>query len=197
MMPFEVRIDFTCCSLRKRFYASELKINPDEAGFHFVVPHIANLAIKLVVSGALNAYLGGPQVGLSLKGCRRFFTVVGFIGSSIGLAAIGAFGGGAKWTTVWFTVAMAFAALHPSGFKTNYMDVTRHNSGALSGVGNTVATAASYAGPIIVDRLRDSRGWPAVFSVVAGVNLVAAAFFGLASTATPLDIPGEFKSKIL
>jgi len=173
------------------YYNDVHGISPSEAGLHFAMPHFANTFVKAVVSGPLNAYLLSPKVGFTLKGCRRFFTVVGFLGSSIGLLSLVCFSKSAMATTLWFTVAMGFAAFHPSGFKANYMDVTKHSSGALSGVGNTVATAASYLGPIVVDRLQNSKGWPSVFAVVVSIDLAAAALFGLASTASPLDEPKE------
>ena len=164
-------------------------IGPNEAGVHFAMPLLVYLFANAVICGPLNVYLTSSRVGFSLRDCRRFFTVVGFVGSSVGFTALAITrSSDPLWTTIWFTVANGFAAFHPSGFKTNYMDVARHNSGALSGVGNTVATAASYLMPIVVDRLRISRGWPSVFVVVVIINIAAATFFGLASTVTPLDV---------
>ena len=91
-------------------------------------------------------------------------------------------------TTVLFTFAMGFAALHPSGFKANYMDVTLYNSGVTSGLGNTIGSVASFGGPYLVAWiLKQYASWSLIFLSVAGTNLVAAALFGLFSTAEPID----------
>jgi sugar phosphate permease len=80
-------------------------------------------------------------------------------------------------------------ALHPSGFKANYLDaVSPTHSGFVSGVGNTIASAASFGGPIVVGHiLKEYRSWQLVFAVVAAANLCAAIVFGTLSTATPVD----------
>ena len=39
-------------------------------------------------------------------------------------------------------------AMHGSGFKANYQDLTSKHCGGLTGVGNTVATLASTLGPL-------------------------------------------------
>lgn len=42
--------------------------------------------------------------------------------------------------TALLTGYNAFVGLHPMGFKSNYFDLSLHNSGAISGMGNTVAS---------------------------------------------------------
>ena len=185
-----------------QFYGDEFKIRPEEAGLHFVLPHVANLSVKLFIAKPLMARLAAS---FSLGTCRKAFTCTGFIGSAASLgmllvlrAPAGADGEAVgalarmRATTACFTACMAFVALHPSGFKTSYMDVTRHRSGALSGVGNTIASAASYIGPICVGRLLDmhtvpSGGWQPAFIMVIAINFVAAVSYGLAATADCLD----------
>ena len=71
------------------------------------------------------------------------------------------------------------------------MDLSEHSAGMLSGVGNTVASVASYAGPLVVGAvLERHRSWPRVFAVVVGVNAAAALFYGCCARAEPLDRKG-------
>ena len=83
---------------------------------------------------------------------------------------------------------MACVALHPSGFKANYMDLSRGSAGMLSGVGNTLASVASYGGPLAVGFILETSGsWPTVFGAVCAVNVLAAGVYGCFSRVTPLD----------
>jgi hypothetical protein len=95
--------------------------------------------------------------------------------------------------TLCFTLAHAFVSLHPSGFKANYLDaVSAHRSGLASGVGNTLASLASFVGQLAVGWMLDSSSggygsWTPVFLSVAACNTLAAAAFGVLSTASPVD----------
>jgi cyanate permease len=87
------------------------------------------------------------------------------------------------------SIALGFAALHPSGFKANYMDVTRAHSGVVSGIGNTIASLASSIGPIAVAKMKDSTGsWAPAFGSVAGLNILAMLIFLTMSSATPFEV---------
>merc|ERR1712039_187967 len=90
--------------------------------------------------------------------------------------------------TACLTVAMAFVGLHPSGFKANYMDLSQHSTGLLSGLGNTVASMASFVGPVVVGEiLARYKSWTLVFAVVGLVQVVAAVVFGTLSRVEPID----------
>jgi ACS family hexuronate transporter-like MFS transporter len=199
------------------YYNEALGMSAAESGLHLTLPHLANLIVKFVFAGRLQQLLS-KRLGWQLVSCRRFFTGVGFVGSSAGLALLallhglpagssGGLSGAARgtllsspraraWaTTGCFTFAMASVALHSSGFKTSYLDVTHKRSGTLSGLGNTIASTASFAGPLIVGRLLSGvgagagagGGWVAVFVSVVCLNLLGAAFFAASSTSEYLD----------
>ena len=95
---------------------------------------------------------------------------------------------GATGATACFAMANAFVALHPAGFKANYMDVTRASAGVITGIGNTLASVAAYVGPNFVGYvLQHYASWAPVFGVIAALQAVAAADFLLFSTTTPVD----------
>jgi cyanate permease len=171
------------------YYADELKIRPEHAGVHFMAPHILNLIVKILLSPMLMRHFT-ETLKWDLLTCRRWFSVTGFVCSSCCLVLISsAKEADPMATTALFTLTMGACALHPSGFKANYMDVSLHSSGIVSGVGNTMASVASFVGPFVVAFiLRHSNSWHPVFVSVAVVNLVAAVCFGLCSTATPVDV---------
>jgi len=69
--------------------------------------------------------------------------------------------------------------------------VTRRHGGLVSGLGNTLASLASFISPLIVSRiLAGSNTWTPVFGAVAAVNIAAAAAFATLSTTTPIDAEG-------
>jgi len=98
---------------------------------------------------------------------------------------------GVHGATLGFALALSAAALHPAGFKANYMDVSRNSGGLVSGVGNTLASVASFVSPLAVGFILNANpgtlGWGVVFGAIAGANALAAALFGTLSTATPID----------
>ena len=133
---------------------------------------------------------GLVRAGAAPLARRKVFTGLGFLGASLAVAPLVfvAAPPPAVVTFAW-TLALGFVSLHPSGFKANYMDVATWSAGFVSGVGNTVASIASLASPLVVDEvLRKSGSWPAVFAIVAAVNLAAAALFAAAASATPVDV---------
>merc|ERR1712232_73583 len=132
--------------------------------------------------------------------CRRWFSVVGFVGTAISLVGAGtspdsvaastAVLSPITATTLWISLAMAFEALQPSGFKANYMDLTSKSSGLLSGIGNTMASSASYVGPLAVGQaLAVYNSWPIVYYGMATGCMIAAAVYGVLSSTDPIDAP--------
>jgi hypothetical protein len=57
-------------------------------------------------------------------------------------------------------------------------------------VGNTIASVASYTGPLVVAYIlkEHNNDWPLIFSTVAAANVIAAVAFGTLSVATPVDV---------
>jgi len=187
------------------YYKEALELLPEEAWLDFILPHLANLLVKVWIAKHVFSWL--RYCNAALLTCRRFFTVMGFIGAAIsfGRLVLAHGSGHARFcSTACFTVAMAFVGLHPSGFKANYMDITLHNGGLLSGLGNTLASIASFLGPLAVGALLShSKAWPLIFTMVALVNLLSAFMFGNCSSVDPVDAiePGspksQFKRKVL
>ena len=78
--------------------------------------------------------------------------------------------------------------LAPSGFKTNYLDITERHVGIISGYGNTLGTLASWAGPQLVAMLlQHYDSWALVLSVVAFSNVSASLFYMAFATVTPIE----------
>merc|ERR1712060_327937 len=75
-----------------------------------------------------------------------------------------------------------------SGFKANYMDVTTSRGGLVSGIGNTVGSAGSTVGPLVVAHLRDvTGGWTAAFQSVALLSMASAVLFSTMSSTVPIE----------
>ncbi|KAH8060232.1 hypothetical protein JL722_5198 [Aureococcus anophagefferens] len=117
-----------------------------------VLPFSGRLAAALGWRAVLRFYgLGAVAFGgwWSTLACRRTFTGVGFLGTALALAPLAVAGAPTfGLATACWTLALAFISLHPSGFKANYMDAaSRDAAGFVSGVGNTVGSAASLLSP--------------------------------------------------
>lgn len=171
------------------FYQESFGTRPEDAKLALSLPPLINIAIKMLVSSPLEGLLRA-RLRFSTLQCRRFFTVSGFAGGSLALLLLPAASarGGSAGATACFSIANAFVALHPAGFKANYMDVTSASAGAVTGIGNTFASLASFAGPHLVAYvLRRYGSWAPVFAMLAMLQLLAGAGFLLFSTTTPVD----------
>lgn len=170
------------------FYLEMFGLRPEQAGLHLSAPHMANSVVKVLVNPSLEAAM--KRRGFGTLTCRRTFSCVGFVGVAafLGLAPLAAGAAGPLGATACLSLAFAFLALHPSGFKANYMDVTTSRGGLVSGIGNTVGSAGSTVGPLAVAYLRETTGgWAAAFQSVAILSAVAAALFCTLSSATPIE----------
>eukprot|EP00933_Yihiella_yeosuensis_P050226 TRINITY_DN479_c6_g1_i1.p1 TRINITY_DN479_c6_g1~~TRINITY_DN479_c6_g1_i1.p1 ORF type:complete len:520 (+),score=81.57 TRINITY_DN479_c6_g1_i1:90-1649(+) len=168
------------------YYAEVLKISPAEAKYHLMMPHITNLAAK-----SLNPLLVkcAERCGFSLLGSRKLFTASGFALSALALLPVHQL---RHWnpfvSTVLFSLANACFGLAPSGFKSNYLDITEKYVGVISGYGNTLGTVASWVGPQLVAYfLHEFQSWDVVLASVAIVNFLAALNYVRAATVTPLE----------
>merc|ERR1712232_1043727 len=91
-------------------------------------------------------------------------------------------------TTATFSLVLAFAAFHPSGFKANYMDVTLRSGGVVSGIGNTIGSVASGVGPLLVANWKGFSGsWDGPLHSVALLNCIAAVIYCSCSSTTPIE----------
>jgi len=169
------------------YYMEAFGMRPESAGLHLSLPHAVNMVVKVFLSPVMSQ--GMKAVGLSDLGCRRMFSGVGFLAPAVCLRLLPLASGSASLTTALFSATLGFMALHPSGFKANYMDVTRSHGGTVSGIGNTIASVASSVGPLMVSQVRAASGsWVPVFHSAAVVNLLAAAIFCTLSSTTPIEV---------
>lgn len=171
------------------YYLEVFSLRPEQAGLHLSLPHAVNLAVKVFINPAFEHFL--RQRGATDIGRRRAFSGLGFIVSAVFMAMVpfvGRFFSGPYPVTLCMSMALGFAALHPSGFKANYMDVTKTHSGVVSGMGNTIASLASSIGPVAVAQMRASTGsWAPAFGSVAVLNVLAMFVFSTLSSATPIE----------
>merc|ERR1719215_39422 len=141
-----------------------------------MMPHVTNLATK-----ALNPVLikWADGLGLSVLNNRKLFTVGGFALASVALLPVHQLRHLNPWiSTALFSAANAFFGFSPSGFKANYLDITEKYVGSISGIGNALATVASWVGPQLIALLLSRfHSWDLVLAAVALSNLMAAAVY--------------------
>lgn len=168
------------------YYAEVLHVAPSDAKLHLMMPHIANLASK-----SLNPTLVAEvdRRGFSLLTSRRLFTAAGFAGATLAMVPVHRFRFASPWvSTILFSIANACFGLAPSGFKSNYLDITVSYVGVISGYGNTLGTVASWVGPqLVAFILQRVQSWDVVLAVVGLVNVLAAVNYVRNATVTPIE----------
>mmetsp|Transcript_65556 Transcript_65556/g.174624 ORF Transcript_65556/g.174624 Transcript_65556/m.174624 type:complete len:478 (-) Transcript_65556:126-1559(-) len=179
------------------YYADVLRVPPAEAKFHLMMPHVTNLVSKSL-NPALVAMVQAR--GCSLLTSRQVFTVVGFLAAAAFMLPVHQLRHTNPWVvTVLFSLANASFGLAPSGFKSNYLDITEKYVGVVSGYGNTLGTVASWVGPQLVAWVLQHVGsWDVVLLTVAAVNCLASVNYLLHATVTPIestDAPPSTKPK--
>lgn len=171
------------------YYADVLRVPPAEAKFHLMMPHVTNLISK-GLNPALVAFV--QSRGCSLLASRQLFTVTGFVIAAALLLPVHQLRHMNPWvSTVLFSLANACFGLAPSGFKSNYLDITERYVGVISGYGNTLGTVASWVGPQLVAMVLLHVGsWDAVLLTVVAVNCLASVNYLLHATVLPIEAAG-------
>jgi len=167
------------------YYFETFGLRPEQAGLHLSMPHLVNSLVKVLVNPALERQMMGQ--GADTLRRRRTFSILGFVGLAVFLGLVPTCAS-LPGTTVLLSVAFGFLALHPSGFKANYMDVTTSRGGLVSGIGNTIGSAGSTVGPLVVAYLCNvTGGWNAAFQSVSLLNVASAVLFSTMSSTLPIE----------
>lgn len=186
-MAFNAGVYFTT-SWAPIYYNKVLDIKPEDATLALFLPPLLNLLVKACCNQPLGHWLRNSRNWTTLQ-CRRIFSVLGFLGSGVLFLAIHPSRTlGLLACSTCFALVNAFTALHPAGFKANYMDISLFSGGLVSGVGNTLASLASFVFPLIVSHvLQRYESWALVFALVSIIHLCAAGVFGTLSGVEPID----------
>mmetsp|Transcript_63782 Transcript_63782/g.161631 ORF Transcript_63782/g.161631 Transcript_63782/m.161631 type:complete len:456 (+) Transcript_63782:65-1432(+) len=130
------------------FYNTRLGVPSDLAGFHIGAIALVELPARAATTG-LPALL--RHCGFSNLQCRKLMSLQGFTFHLMLCLSIAALllhtGATALSFTVLLGLTKASQAFHAGGYYANYLDLSQNYSGILTGVGNTVATAAGVAFP--------------------------------------------------
>jgi ACS family sodium-dependent inorganic phosphate cotransporter len=169
------------------YYREVLKVSEDASGLHMIIPEFCGLmsSVAITVLG-----LGSKFSPLTT---RRLFSSIAFLGSFVGLLLV---------ATVRIPLLVTFclcfvqglATLQGSGFGQSYSEVSRHYVGLVTGVGNTVATIASFFAPVFASSIipKESpagpEAWQNLFLSFASANLVGLVIYSSFCSVTPVDL---------
>ena len=170
-----------------QYYKDILNLEPHQAKLHLMLPHVTNLFIRTLNPALISAV---SRAGYSLLQSRQLFTVVGYVAAASCLAPVYSLRDLSPWiSTAVFSMANGFFGLAPTGFKSNYLDVTQQYVGIVAGIGNTLGTVASIVGPKITAAtlVRTDGNWYAVLWTVCAVNLVAAWNYSRNAVVRPIE----------
>mmetsp|Transcript_32315 Transcript_32315/g.74978 ORF Transcript_32315/g.74978 Transcript_32315/m.74978 type:complete len:427 (-) Transcript_32315:292-1572(-) len=174
------------------YYADVLKVSADSAGFQQILPESVGLLCSF--AGASVGKWLQDTGALSTLGSRRLFATVAFSGASFGLVAVSEMSTG-YLVTACLCIVHGLMSLQGLGYGANYLDVSKHHAGLVTGVGNTVATFASFVAPVVASRILASEDysneveqWRYLFLTFASSNLVGLAVYLPFSSVTAVDV---------
>lgn len=132
------------------YYSEVLRVSADASGVFQILPELCGLGVSM--AGANIGKRMQQEEWLSPRNCRRLFVSIAFLGSCVGLLAISMVST-AFSVTLFLCCVQGLSTLQGLGFGANYLDISKHHSGLVTGVGNTVATIASYMAPVFASWL--------------------------------------------
>jgi len=157
------------------------------AGGYLMWPELAGVATRMVFAALADKFL--LKTGrVSLLGLRRSASSLAFFLQGVALM-VAVRSADPLVCTAWLTVAAAVSGFHACGLKANYLDLTTAHSGLLAGVGNTLASLSSAAGPVITSAVLASHpgAWEALFGVIFCLNLAGTVVVGTLLSVSSLD----------
>jgi len=121
-----------------------------------------------VISRLLIGMLGPATASFSQRG---WTSVVAF--AIQGLALLAAFRApSALYASIMFNISAVAVGAHSVGFRPIYFEASPEHAGSVSGFGNTIASLASFVGPVLIGSIH--RGWNCVGFVLSFVALMGA-----------------------
>mmetsp|Transcript_118022 Transcript_118022/g.328094 ORF Transcript_118022/g.328094 Transcript_118022/m.328094 type:complete len:417 (-) Transcript_118022:175-1425(-) len=177
------------------YYSEVLGASPDASAILLLIPELMGLLVS-IGSAHLGRYLQSSAT-LTALDSRRVFASTAFLGAAVGLWMASEMAT-AKSVTACLCLVQGLATLQGLGYGANYLDVSKYNGGVVTGVGNTVATGASFLAPIFASWVLSSDGadsararaedWRRLFLAFAASNLVGVAIFVPFCSVTPVDV---------
>uniref|UniRef100_A0A7S4T0W9 Major facilitator superfamily (MFS) profile domain-containing protein n=1 Tax=Ditylum brightwellii TaxID=49249 RepID=A0A7S4T0W9_9STRA len=169
------------------YYKDVLGLEPIDAKYHLMMPHITNLLVRVINPMLVTAVAAR---GFPLVFSRKLFTCVGYVMAGACLAPVYALRSLNPWiSTVLFSIANGFFGMAPLGFKSNYLDVTEKYVGIVAGYGNTLGTVASIIGPKLTAATleKTEQNWYVVLGTVVGVNLLVSINYAMNAVTFPIE----------
>jgi len=147
-----------------------------------VTSFIERYNISVTTAGSVLAMQEGIGVVSRLIFASRYSSfrdrgAVSFGAFSIQALAVGLvfFAPSMKWASVGMIVQSLAAGSHSIGFRLSYLELSEYHAGSISGLGNTIASVASAAGPLAIGVLIEHRGrWINVGWFMFTINLIGA-----------------------
>jgi len=181
------------------YYDEVLQVSPDSSGVQQMLPEFVGLLTS--IGGAKWGKALQDSGTLSARDCRRVFSSLAFCGAATGLAAISQCSTPLV-VTAWMCLIFGLHTLQGLGFGANYLEISKHHSGLVTGIGNTVATGASFVAPVFASYVLtlegasgSSQAWRHLFVAFAASNLLGLALYVPFCSTTPVDEAPEEQVK--
>jgi ACS family sodium-dependent inorganic phosphate cotransporter len=162
------------------YYRDVLMVSADAAGVQQVLPELCGLFTS-IVSASMSREIQSKGL-LSPLSMRRLFAGSSFLGQGLGLLAVAA-ATSARSVTLFLCLVQGVSTLQGLGWGANYLEISLYHGGLVTGVGNSVATAASFLAPIVASQLlageeaTSSAAWRRLFICFASSSLSGLLFY--------------------
>ncbi|CAF1005945.1 unnamed protein product [Adineta ricciae] len=161
------------------YFARILKFDLQKNGVMFAIPYFF-MMIVIIVSGQIADRLRARKT-LSTTTVRKLQTIIGGVGSSAFLVAIGYVGCSKVGAMICITSAVAFIGFHSSGCHISHLDIASNYAGTLVGITNTLASIPGFVGPYVVGAItyenQTVHAWKIIFDLSAGIGLFGSLFY--------------------
>jgi len=161
----------------------ELNFNLSASGFYSLLPFIL-MGITNIVAGWLSDFINNRHY-IQKTISRKLFHIAATAVPATSLIVLGSLQFSAMQVITLFCLSIGFLGFAGGSSDVNFLDLTRHHTGTLFGMSNTIATIPGIVGVYFVGYVLDntSNGWNIIFFLSAGIFMATLIFWLVFATA--------------
>ncbi|CAF1205946.1 unnamed protein product [Didymodactylos carnosus] len=163
------------------YFATILNFDLHENGFLFALPYFCQSVITVCAGNIMERIR--KKTKLTTTSIRKIPTIIGCVGLSISLVAIGYFECNRIGAVLCCILAVGFIGFLNVGSAVSYLDLAPNYAGTLVGITNTLGTIPGFVGPLIVGAITNHNqtlhAWKVIFDLTAGIGIFGCVAFCL------------------
>jgi len=165
-------IYYTLLTSLPTYFSTILKFDLHQNGLISALPYFAQLIFTLIVGRIVDKIRESKR--FSITALRKVQTIIGTIGTTACLIAIGYTGCNHFAAVTFCILAVGFLGFHTCGAIISHLDVAPNYAGTLVGITNSLAAIPGFVGPYVVGALTNNNqtveAWRLIFNISAGIG---------------------------